>query len=287
MSPSSQDPSAGTARLARWNGGSVAVFATCLNDTLFPGVAEDTVALLRRLGLRVVVPPAQTCCGQMHVNSGYPREAAGIVRSFVDAFESADLAVVVAPSASCVASVRHQQGLVARAVGDAGLERAVGDVAPRVRELTEFLVDDLGLEDVGAYFPHPVAYHPTCHSLRMLRVGDRPLRLLRGVDGIELRELERAQECCGFGGTFSVKNADTSVAMGRDKVANVVASGADVLVAADSSCLMHLGGLMSRQQLAVRPVHLATVLASTRQRPWPGPAVATPGPTAIAGRTSS
>jgi L-lactate dehydrogenase complex protein LldE len=139
----------------------------------------------------------------------------------------------------------------------------VAEVSPRVLELSEFLVDVLGVTDVGASFPHTVTYHPTCHSLRMLGVGDRPLSLLREVRGIRLAELPAADACCGFGGTFAVKNADTSVAMGADKARNVVSSGAEVLVAGDSSCLMHIGGLLSRQRSGVRTMHLAEVLAAS------------------------
>jgi L-lactate dehydrogenase complex protein LldE len=184
-----------------------------------------------------------------------------VVRNFVDAFAGYDY--VVTPSGSCAGSARHQHALVARRSGDAGLESAVAEVAPRVLELTELLVDVLGVTDVGASFPHTVTYHPTCHSLRMLGVGDRPLRLLRAVRGIRLVDLPDAESCCGFGGTFAVKNADTSIAMGADKARNVVASGAEVLVAGDSSCLMHVGGLLSRQRSGIRVMHLAEVLAST------------------------
>ncbi len=152
---------------------------------------------------------------------------------------------------------------MARRSGDPGLERAVAAVSPRVFELSEFLVDVLGVTDVGASFPHRVTYHPTCHSLRMLGVGDRPLQLLRAVAGIDLVELPAAEECCGFGGTFAVKNIDTSLAMGSDKVRRVLQTGAEVLVAGDNSCLMHIGGLLSRQRAGVRVLHLAEVLAAT------------------------
>ncbi|HEY3014135.1 MAG TPA: (Fe-S)-binding protein [Nocardioides sp.] len=239
----------------------VAVMVTCLNDALFPNAGKAVVTLLRRLGVDVDFPEAQTCCGQPMVNTGYLDEAVPVVRNFVSAFQGYDH--VVTPSGSCAGSARHQHGIVARRSGDPGLERAVAETSPRVLELTEFVVDVLGVTDVGAVFPHRVAYHPTCHSLRMLGVGDRPTRLLESVRGLELLELPQADSCCGFGGTFAVKNADVSVAMGRDKVANAEASGAEVLVAGDSSCLMHIGGLMSRQRSAVRVMHLAEVLAAT------------------------
>lgn len=238
-----------------------ALFVPCYVDTLFPETGRAVVTLLERLGVEVDFPAAQTCCGQMHVNTGYQREAWPLVRNFARAFGGAE--VVVAPSASCVGLVRDLYPRLARDTGDAALEREVAALAPRVRELTEFLVDDLGLEDVGAYYPHTVAYHPTCHSLRMLRVGDRPERLLRHVRGLELAVMPRAEECCGFGGTFAVKNAEISAAMLADKVSDALGSGAEVVVAADDSCLMHIGGGLARQRAGVRTVHLAQVLAST------------------------
>jgi L-lactate dehydrogenase complex protein LldE len=239
----------------------VALFVTCLADTLFPQVGQATVALLERLGCEVVFPADQTCCGQAHVNTGYLGEAVPLVRHFVEVFGDAD--VVVAPSGSCVGSVRHQHAMVARTAGDEGLARAAEDVAARTFELSEFLVDELGVTDVGARFAHRVTYHPTCHSLRMLHVGERPTRLLQHVTGLELLPLPAAEECCGFGGTFAVKNADTSTAMLADKMTAVLATGAEVLVASDASCLMHIGGGLSRLRTGIRPLHLAEVLAST------------------------
>lgn len=238
----------------------VGLLVTCMNDALYPDTGRAVVTLLRRLGVDVAFPGAQTCCGQPMVNTGYLDEAVPLVRNHVEAFAGCE--AVVVPSGSCAGSVRHQHGLVARRSGDPGLVRAV-DAGPPVYELTEYLVDVLGVTDVGAYFPHRVAYHPTCHSLRMLGVGDRPLRLLRAVRGLTLCELPAAEECCGFGGTFAVKNAETSVAMGADKARHVRESGAEVLVAGDNSCLTHIGGLLSRQRAGVRTVHLAEILAST------------------------
>jgi L-lactate dehydrogenase complex protein LldE len=218
------------------------------------------VRLLRRLGVDVEFPVAQTCCGQPMVNTGYLDEAVPLVRNYVEAFAGYD--AVVTPSGSCAGSVRHQHRLVARRSGDDGLADAVAEVSPRTYELTEFLVDVLGVVDVGAYFPHRVTYHPTCHSLRMLHVGDRPTRLLEAVRGLRLEPLPAAQECCGFGGTFAVKNADTSVAMGADKARHVRDTGAEVLVAGDNSCLTHIGGVLSRQRSGMRVMHLAEILAS-------------------------
>jgi len=239
----------------------IALFATCLADTMFPAAAKATVLLLERLGHEVVFPPEQTCCGQMHVNTGYQKAALPLVRRYVRTFEACD--VVVAPSGSCVGSIRHQHAMVARQAGDEGLAAAAEAVAGRTYELSELLIDVLGVEDVGAYYPHRVTYHPTCHSLRVLRVGDRPLRLLRRVRGLDLVELPAAEQCCGFGGTFSVKNADTSTAMLADKMQHVLETRADVCTAGDASCLMHIGGGLSRLGADVRTVHLAEILAST------------------------
>ncbi len=234
--------------------------ATCLGDAMFPDVPRATVRLLRRLGVAVEFPSAQTCCAQPMVNTGYLDEAVPVLRTFVSAFDGYD--AVVIPSGSCAGCVRHQHDMVASRSGDAALKAAVSAVVPRVYELSEFLVDVLGVTDVGAYFPHRVTYHPTCHSLRMLSVGDRPRRLLENVRGLVLVELPQAAECCGFGGTFAVKNPDVSVAMGADKARHVRETGAEVLVAGDASCLMHIGGLLSRQRSGVRTLHLAEILAS-------------------------
>ncbi|MBX6388862.1 MAG: (Fe-S)-binding protein [Frankia sp.] len=245
----------------------VGLFVTCLVDGMFPNVGEATVALLERLGHEVDVPLAQTCCGQMHINTGYAREALPLLRRHVAAFAGYD--AVVAPSASCVGSVRHQYVGVAQGAGDAALAQAAAELAGRTYELSEFLVDVCELTDVGASFPHRVTYHPTCHSLRMLRLGDAPLRLLRAVRGIDLVELEpaAAASCCGFGGTFALKNADTSTAMLADKMRDVLATRAEVVTSADSSCLMHIGGGLSRLRTGVRAVHLAEILAGTASDP--------------------
>jgi L-lactate dehydrogenase complex protein LldE len=239
----------------------IGLLITCLVDGMFPDVAADTVTLLRRLGHEVEVPLAQTCCGQMHINTGYPRPALPLVRRYVETFAGFD--AVVAPSGSCIGSVRHQQAPLARAAGDLALAHQAEQVAARSYELSELLVDVLDVVDVGARYPHTVTYHPTCHSLRLLRVGDKPLQLLRAVDAINLVELPEADSCCGFGGTFALKNADVSAAMLADKITHVEATGADRLCASDSSCLMHLGGGLTRLRTGVKPVHLATILAST------------------------
>ncbi len=222
----------------------VALFVTCLADTLFPQVGEAVVTVLERLGHEVDFPERQTCCGQMHLNSGYLRDARVLERRFHEVFAGYD--AVVAPSSSCVGAVRELY------------ERPI----PHVWELSEFLVGQLGVEDVGASFPHRVTYHPTCHSLRVTHVGDAPLRLLRAVRGLELVDLPDARECCGFGGTFAVKNADTSAAILEDKLANVLSTGAEVCTAVDGSCLMHIGGGLEKRGELVRTLHLAEIVAS-------------------------
>lgn len=236
----------------------VALFVTCVNDAVYPSTGIATVRLLERLGVEVDFPEEQSCCGQPQFNTGYRRETEPLVRRTVRAFEGYDY--VVTPSGSCAAMVRQHYP----AIGDA----AAGVLAARTYELTEFLVDVVGVTDVGAYFPHAVTYHPSCHGLRLLGLGERPRRLLEAVKGLELRELPGADECCGFGGTFAVKNSDVSAAMGQDKVRNAVSTGARVLCGADNSCLMHLGGIVSREDAPLRAVHLAEILASTEEEPW-------------------
>jgi L-lactate dehydrogenase complex protein LldE len=222
----------------------VALFITCFNDTLFPATGRAVVELLERLGHEVSFPEGQTCCGQMHGNTGYEELGRGLAERWERVFSDAEL--VVSPSASCVGYVREH----------------VPSSHGRLFELTELLVDRLGVTDVGASFPHRVTLHPTCHSLRLLRVGDRPRRLLSEVRGIDLVELPEADECCGFGGTFAVKNADTSMAMLSDKLRRVLDTKAEVCTAADNSCLMHIGGALRRQRAGVRTMHLAEILAA-------------------------
>ncbi|MFD7325956.1 (Fe-S)-binding protein [Streptomyces sp. NPDC059875] len=247
----------------------VALFLTCVNDTLYPDTGRAVVRLLSRLGVEVDFPMGQTCCGQPHYNTGYRHEAEPLARRFAEVFGGYD--AIVTPSGSCGAMVRElypRMGERARSEGRGdSLAAALAPVVPKTYELTEFLVDVLGVTDVGAYYPHKVTYHPSCHGLRSLRLADRPYRLLTAVKGLELVELPGAEECCGFGGTFAVKNADVSAAMGADKVRSAVSTGADVLCAGDNSCLMHIGGTMSRLKAGVRPVHIAEILASTEEEP--------------------
>jgi L-lactate dehydrogenase complex protein LldE len=239
----------------------VALFVTCLVDGLFPDVGKATVRLLRRLGQDVEVPMSQTCCGQLLVNTGYPREALPLIRNHVQTFLDYD--AVVVPSGSCTAAIRHQHETTARDYGEPHLAQAAEVVGRHTFELSEFLVDVLKVTDVGAYFPHRVTYHPACHSLRALEIGERPMQLLRAVRGIDLVQLPDAQSCCGFGGTFAVKNPDVSTAMLADKMTAVLTTGAEICTANDASCLMHIGGGLSRLQTGVRTMHLAEILAAT------------------------
>ncbi|WP_138444340.1 (Fe-S)-binding protein [Sinomonas susongensis] len=270
----------------------IALFATCIVDAMYPRVAQATVQILERLGHEVVFPAGQACCGQMHLNSGYFREALPVVENHVRAFEggfdSGEYDVAVAPSGSCVASVKHQHSMVARWAEERGVRRAGGGsgatlearanaVGERTYELSQLLTDVLGITDasaqLGSYLPGTITYHPSCHGMRLLRLGDRPLSLLRTVEALDVVALPEAEQCCGFGGTFSVKNADVSSAMLADKVDSICATGASACAGGDVSCLMHIGGGLSREGRTsadgtpVRTVHLAEVLASTREDP--------------------
>src|SRR3954454_24833474 len=191
---------------------------------LYPQTGIAVTTVLERLGHRVEFPPAQTCCGQMHANSGYAAPAVGLARHYAEVFAGYD--AVVAPSGSCVAMIRDQYPRLAP---------ETATVAARTYELSELLVDVLGVTDVGARYPHRVTYPPTCHGLRLLRLGDKPLRLLRAVRDIDLVELAGAEECCGFGGTFALKNADVSAAMLADKCDRIADTAAETVVAVDNS----------------------------------------------------
>jgi L-lactate dehydrogenase complex protein LldE len=239
----------------------ISLFITCYNDTLFPETGKAVVRVLERLGHRVEFRRAQTCCGQMHANTGYAREALQLVRQFVDVYR--DVEVVCVPSASCVATIRDQYPRLADGSGDGRLAADVAALVPRVYEFSQLLVDRLGIVDVGASFPRTVTLHTSCHSLRSLRVVEQPLRLLRSVAGLTLVDLPEWTECCGFGGTFAIKNAATSTAMLDDKIACVLRSGAQVCTATDNSCLMHIGGGLHRRQSPVDCRHIAEVLAHT------------------------
>jgi L-lactate dehydrogenase complex protein LldE len=239
----------------------ISLFITCYNDTLFPETGKAVVTVLERLGHTVEFRAEQTCCGQMHYNTGYAADALPLMRRMVDVFRGSG--PVCVPSASCVSMMRDHYPKMAAADGDAALQRDVDELLGRVFEFSELLVDELGVTDVGASYPHTVTLHTSCHSLRSLHLRDQPIRLLQAVKGLRFVPLPGNDECCGFGGTFAVKNADVSTAMAADKVECLLETGAAVCTAGDNSCLMQIGGLLSRRGLDVRCVHLAEILAST------------------------
>jgi L-lactate dehydrogenase complex protein LldE len=223
------------------------------------------VRLLERLGVDVDFHPQQTCCGQMHANTGFRSEAFSQAKRFVRLYQEAE--TVVIPSSSCVAMMRDQYPGLFEELGNEELRRQYAALLPRVFELSEFLIDRLGVEDVGASFPHRVTYHASCHGVRALHLGERPYRLLAKVRGLALAPLANVDRCCGFGGTFSVKNAEVSSAMLAVKLQDVIATGAEYCTALDNSCLMHLGGAMHRQYAGMKTIHLAEILASTEDAP--------------------
>ena len=243
----------------------VTLFITCYNDTLFPATGKAVVAVLERLGHVVDFPRAQTCCGQMHYNTGYQHDARRMMMHFLQVFRDSELICV--PSSSCVAMMREHFPKMAAAMPDASVSRDVASLLPRVYEFCELLVDKFRTVDTGASFPHTVTLHSTCHSLRGTMIGERPLQLLRTVRGLTYVELPQADQCCGFGGTFSIKNADVSAALVSDKVRAILDTQAEVCTAVDNSCLMHIGGALSRQRAGVRCLHLAEILASTAGAP--------------------
>jgi L-lactate dehydrogenase complex protein LldE len=241
------------------------LFITCYNDTLYPETGRAVVRLLERLGVEVDFNPGQTCCGQMHANTGFRGEAFSQAKRLIRLYGDAE--AVVIPSSSCVAMLREQYSGLIDDLGSAALRQEFEALLPRVYELSEFLIDRLGVEDVGAYFPHKVTYHASCHGLRALHLGDRPQRLLakvRGLKGVPLANLDR---CCGFGGTFSVKNAEVSSAMMAVKLEDVLATGAEYCTALDNSCLMHLGGALHHRYAGMKTIHMAEILASTESAP--------------------
>jgi len=219
------------------------------------------VSILERLGHTVDFPPAQTCCGQMHYNTGYQPEARRLMMHFIEVFRDAE--TICVPSASCVAMIREHYPKIAAAMPEESVGRDVAALVPRVYELCELLVDKLRTVDLGAVFPHTVTLHPTCHSLRGTKIGERPMQLLRAVRDLTYIELPQADQCCGFGGTFAIKNSDVSAALLSDKVRAILDTQAEVCTAVDNSCLMHIGGALSRQRAGVRCLHLAEILAST------------------------
>jgi L-lactate dehydrogenase complex protein LldE len=239
----------------------VSLFITCLVDQMFPEVGDAMVATLRRLGLDVSFNDAQTCCGQVAFNTGYRAEARSMAEHFINVFESDPADFIVAPSGSCTAMVRNFYGELFENPDDGEWRDRFSRVRPRLREFSEFIVNDLGVEDVGASFPHRVTYHDACHLLRELGISDQPRRLIRSVSNLDLIEMEAPDTCCGFGGTFSVKYSEVSNAILQDKLARIANSGVEYVIANDSSCLMQISGGLSRAGSSVKTMHLAELLA--------------------------
>lgn len=249
----------------------VALFVTCLVDAMFPQAGQATVELLERLGVEVDFPEGQGCCGQMHINTGYYPEAIPLLENHVKTFEpllNGEWDYIVCPSGSCSGSLSHQGVPIARELGYPELADKLEQITKKTYEITTFIVEVLKKTDVGAYFPYKVTYHPSCHSHRIAQIGNRPYTLLKNVEGIEYIDLPHKSECCGFGGTFSMKNGDVSGEMLRAKLENVMSTGADVLCTPDYSCLMNLTGGVTRQDLPIRCMHIVEILASTKEKPF-------------------
>ena len=234
----------------------MSLFVPCFVDQLLPQVAVDTVKVLRRLGYGVDYPEGQTCCGQPAFNTGYWDEARPCAEHFVRVFKGAD--VIVCPSGSCTTMVRN---FYADLLSKSALRDEAIAVASRTFEVSEFLVKVEGVTEVGAAFPHTVTYHASCHGLRELKLREEPLQLLRQVKGLTLVEMTRAEECCGFGGTFAAKFPDISAAMGTSKAECVAATGAEFVTAIDPSCLLHMEGILGKRKSSARTIHLASILA--------------------------
>ncbi|MDI3328552.1 MAG: (Fe-S)-binding protein [Alicyclobacillaceae bacterium] len=234
----------------------VSLFVTCLVDACFPEVGVSAVRLLRRLGVEVDFPPEQTCCGQPAFNAGFHREAGAVAQVWLESFADSDY--IVTPSGSCAGMIRHGYGELWAGTSPVG--SLAKELSEKTYELSQFLVEILGVRDLGARFPAKAVYHPSCHATRLLGIGDAPLILLRRVRGLELVDLPFAEECCGFGGTFSVKFGEVSGAIATDKARNVMGTGADVLVGTDMGCLMNIGGRLRRLGSPIRVLHLAQLL---------------------------
>jgi L-lactate dehydrogenase complex protein LldE len=236
----------------------VSLFVTCIVDQVFPQVGIAITQILERLGYRVDFPKAQTCCGQPAFNTGYTEEARKIARHFLDVFRDSEHIIV--PSGSCASMIAHHFADLFQ--HDPKLLAEAHALEPRIWEFSRFLLEVAGVEDVGARFDGVVTYHDSCHALRELRIKTGPRKLLAKVQGLTLAEMAAADECCGFGGTFSVKFPEVSGAMARTKIESIQKTGASTIVSIDSSCLMQLQGVIDRARLPIRTLHLAEVLAS-------------------------
>lgn len=239
----------------------VSLFITCMVDSIFPQVGVSMTKILQSLGCEVLFPSSQTCCGQPAFNSGYSKEARSVAINMINAFQESD--VIVSPSGSCVGMIRH---FYPELFSDSPEwhEKALS-LANRTYEFSQFLIQILKVETLGARFPYTVTYHPSCHGSRLLGIEDEPIRLLKQVEELQLIELPYAQDCCGFGGTFAVKMSEISGAMVEEKTSHVLESGASVLVGTDMGCLMNIGGRLSRKGSNVRVMHLAELLYEGRQ----------------------
>ncbi len=233
----------------------VSLFITCISDIMFPNVGKNTVEILERLGCEVDFPTMQTCCGQPAYNSGYLEEAKGSMKQMIRAFKDAEY--VVGPSGSCVGMIREYPHVFK---GDPEWEKPAQELAAKTYELTQFIVDVLGVKDVGSTFKGKVTYHPSCHMTRILGVKDAPKILLQNVKGIEFVELPSGEDCCGFGGTFSVKKPEISAEMVKEKSRHVTETGAEYLVGGDMGCLMNIGGRMQREGKNVKVIHISEIL---------------------------
>lgn len=233
----------------------VSLFITCISDIMFPNVGKNTVEILERLGCEVDFPTLQTCCGQPAYNSGYLEEAKGSMKQMIRAFKDAEY--VVGPSGSCVGMIREYPHVFK---GDSEWGKPAQELAAKTFELTQFIVDVLGVKDVGSTFKGKVTYHPSCHMTRILGVKDAPKILLQNVKGIEFVELPSGEDCCGFGGTFSVKKPEISAEMVKEKSRHVTETGAEYLVGGDMGCLMNIGGRMQREGKNVKVIHISEIL---------------------------
>lgn len=233
----------------------VSLFITCISDMMFPNVGKNTVEILERLGCEIDFPAAQTCCGQPAYNSGYLEDAKKSMKQMIRAFKDSEY--VVGPSGSCVGMIREYPKVFK---GDPKWEQPAKELAAKTYELTQFIVDVLGVTDVGSTFKGKVTYHPSCHMTRILGVKDAPRILLQNVKGIEFIELPSGEDCCGFGGTFSVKKPEISAEMVKEKSRHVSETGAEYLVGGDMGCLMNIGGRMQREGKNIKIIHISEIL---------------------------
>lgn len=240
----------------------VSLFITCLIDQLCPNVGASAVEVLRRAGCEVVFDERQTCCGQPAFNTGYRKDAEKFAKRFIEIFEETDAEAIVSPSGSCTAMVKHYYELFPT---DENWRRRAEAIAQKTHEFGGFLVNVLKIEDVGAEFRGRITWHDACHGLRELRLKDEPRRLLKNVRGAQFVEMPSADVCCGFGGTFSVKYPEISVAILDNKIEAIEKAGVDAVISGDASCLMQIGGRLSRQKSEVKTMHLAEILALQQQ----------------------